>query len=214
MNTSNLTKATLRFSLLVIGLTLFAPCPRSLAGDVGVVAIAKSVADNKYKSCTYGDSDLDPTKVNCVQYLISVIQEVANASMKGSEITREVRKRIAVNTLLPGDDLQKLVESEDDRIKGVQWALIEADLGVSVQPADARAGDFIQYWYQSKGKWYGHSGVIEKIEGKLATIYGSHKSTLQSDRGKQEKKGGIGSGPVFDLTNPVRKVFVVRWKPD
>lgn len=172
------------------------------------LAIGKDLQKNEYSNYTYGSGK---NKIDCVQFVHEVVTRAALAS--GKKLTAAQSK--ALKVVLSADDMKKLaslVESEDDKIKGVQHALTLSGLGVAVAREDAEPGDFVQYWYKKGDNWLGHAGIVEAInaDGK-ATIYGSHKTTLQRERNKTDKKGGVGSGPVFDLRDAKRKVFVARW---
>jgi len=178
--------------------------------DVDVLTSARRLALETYKGYTYGSSG--EMRIDCVQFVGAVVDDLARQC--GVSLTTEDRKLLAID--LSADDakhLQELVAANDPKTRGVQTALKSAHLGVEVSPGDARPGDFVQYWYRDGEQWLGHSGIIEKVEDGKATIYGSHKSTLQSERSivPADRKGGIGSGPSFSLTDTARKVYVVRW---
>lgn len=183
-----------------------------------VLHIAKDLRARNYADHVYGSASQGPKRIDCVQFVVAVIREVAKSEQRSSAITPELER--AIKIVLSDRDmdrLQSLVEANDACIQGVRSALVGAGLGRTVEPKDARPGDFVQYWYRGRdGKWYGHSGIVETIDGSgLATIYGSHRTTLQSERSlpAAERKGGVGSGPRFRLTDGKRRVFVVRWKP-
>jgi hypothetical protein len=182
-----------------------------LRSDVNPLEIARSLANEDYKDYTYGSSG--DRKVDCTQFVSAVVLELADqCNIKIPEADR--RTLGVVLSAEEGENLQTLVDKSDKRIRGVQQAIISAGFGIEVEADDAKPGDLVQYWYKTAtGTWAGHAGLIEKIEDGKATIYGSHKTTLQREHQLDgaKRKGGIGSGPVFDLGDETRKVFVVRW---
>lgn len=178
--------------------------------DVDPLATARRLADETFKNYTYGSSG--ENKVDCTQFLAAVVDDLARQC--GVTLSKADRRTLLV--VLGEEDantLQTLVSASDTKIRGVQQALVSSNLGVAVEPKDAKPGDLIQYWYKKQGKWTGHSGLVERIEAGKATIYGSHNTTLQMDQRLPEsaRRGGIGVGPVFDLSDPGRRVFLVRW---
>lgn len=183
------------------------------AAPIDTLKIANEVA-TRLKDRTYGSQAKDATKIDCVEFVNEVAGECCKASEKSEEFTAELRKRIAIATLKPEEKLQELVEKQDDRIKGVQWALVQAGLGTAVPVAEAKAGDFVQYWYERDGKWAGHAGVIQSINSGSAVLLGSHRTTLASEKDKEAKdrNGGVGESTPIKLDDPRKKVFVVRWK--
>lgn len=194
---------------------------------VDVLATARALASTEFAGWTYG-SDAKTKTVDCVGFVHEVAKQAAKQC--GKEIDAATKKALVID-LDKADHakLQELVKASDPKIQGVARALVEAGLGTRVEPKDARPGDLVQYWYAvttkekdasgkevAKTTWAGHSGIVESVDPKTgeATIFGSHKTTLKKRADGQAielGKGGIGSGPVFDLANAKRKVFVVRW---
>lgn len=178
-----------------------------------VLRAAQDLGSDTYKDYEYGSTG--HKKVDCVQFVLAVVEKVAADEKQTDKITKDTKKTIQIQLNKEDkENLQQLVDDGDARTTGVQKALVDAGLGKKVKAEDAKAGDFVQYWYKDGGVWKGHSGVIEKISNGKATIYGAHKTTLQADmkiKNKGDRKGGVGSGPVFDLTDTSRKVYVVRW---
>ena len=175
-----------------------------------VLTVARNLGQGRFAGFTHGTK---AKQVDCVTYLLAVVEELA--AHKKLKISKKTRGELLISHLSKDElaKLQELVAKEDPRIRGVHQALINAKLGKAVKRKDARPGDFIQYWYKSGTKWFGHAGIVEHVKNGKATIWGCHKSTLQSERKlpKKNRKGGIGSGPVFDLKDEKRKVFLVRW---
>lgn len=199
-----------RSCLLTIAAVAFAVSPFAAASDV--LETARDLGATTYRSSTWGSSGEDA--IDCVQFVLEVVREVAADEERPDVVTPALKRALYIQ--LSDEDhanLQQLVDDGDPQITGVQKALVGAGLGHPVATEDARPGDLVQYWYRSGGRWYGHSAIVEQIVDGEATLYGSHKSTLQSERHlkRSERKGGVGSGPVFDLTDPKRKVYVVRW---
>lgn len=205
-------KLTQIHALTAVGLMLLLAAP-ALGQKVDPVEVASTLAKKRYAGFTHGTGK---KQVDCVTYLVAVVEELAKS--KRATLSKQTRQQILISHLTPKElsNLQQLVARDDAKIRGVQSALIDAKLGTKVKPAEARAGDLIQYWYKSGGKWWGHAGLIQKVsKAGQATIYGSHKTTLQSERKlpRKQRRGGVGPGPVFNLTDKKRKVFVVRWTP-
>lgn len=196
--------------LLLLLVSLATDVTGATPSDVDTLKTARTLAEKKYKGYTYGSSG--GKQIDCTRFVSAVVANLARQC--NVKLAKSDQRTLAVVLSdEDGEKLQKLVDIEDKKIRGVQQALVNAGLGVAVNPKDAKAGDLVQYWFQSGGKWVGHAGLVEKVEDGKATIYGSHKTTLQSERKleRSRRKGGIGSGPVFDLTDAKRKVFVVRW---
>lgn len=199
-------------SSVVTACVIGAAASQSARTNMDVLQTAKRLGDTTFREHQYGSKG--EKRVDCVQFVIAVVEELGK--QQGQTIDPALKKAIAIDLgAEPAKLLQTLVNQEDERIKGVQAALVAAGLGHKVSPSEAKAGDFVQYWYQDReGSWRGHAGIVESIDSAgRATIYGSHRSTLQRERSlfEDERKGGVGSGPVFRLTGSSRKVFVVRW---
>jgi hypothetical protein len=197
---------------LLLNVVIGAPPPAPAAQALDVVQTAQKLGETRYRDYTYG-SRVAEQQIDCVQFLLAVVDDLAR-QQDLPPIGRAVRAAIAINLdEEAAANLQTLVEQGDPRTTGIQAALVNAGLGVKVAPSEARPGDLVQYWYRQGGAWRGHSGVIESIRDGRSTIYGSHRSTLQRERDlpESQRRGGVGSGPVFDLTAEGRKVYVVRW---
>ncbi len=206
----NTAKATFTWAAACTLAICVAPCAH---GSADILKTAKDLASADYSGYEYGSTG--DKRIDCVQFVAAVVEEAAEEAARSGKFTAGVKKTIKIELDSRAKaNLQSLVERNDERTKGVQKALIDAGLGEKVEPADAKPGDLVQYWYKDGGVWYGHAGVVEKVEDGKATIYGAHKTTLQRERTVRaaDRKGGIGSGPVFDLTDASRKVYVVRWK--
>lgn len=165
------------------------------------LALAKKLADKKFKGWTYGSKAKDK-KIDCVQFVLAVTEEVLAQSLNA-----ETRKQILISHLSAAEQkmLPSLIEMESDKIKGIQHALVSIRRGTAIKPDQAKPGDFIQYWMKKRdGTWFGHAGILEKVEknGKTirATIFGAHASS-----------NGIASSQFkLNLSGTDRKIFIVR----
>jgi len=85
---------------------------------------------------------------------------------------------------------------------GVEYALTTIlGKGKRIDPADARPGDFVQYWMpKADGEWFGHAAVITKVQGTMATILGAHESANAVTELSRP----------LNLAGPDRLVFIVR----
>ena len=175
--------------------------------------VAHSVAA-RLKDRVYGSEAQDPNAINCVEFVTEVVRECCARSDQHAKFTAELRQGIAIDNIRPDENLAALIEKGDDRIKGVQWALTQAGLGIAVDVVDAQPGDFVQYWYRSGDGWAGHSAVIKSIAEGTAVLLGSHHTALarEQDKPAAQRSGGVGESVPINLGDPARKVFVVRWK--
>jgi hypothetical protein len=210
-------------ALRVILCILFALQPQAQK-TADPLETAKALANSTYAGFTYGTPEKITDKVtDCTAFVLAVVLELAKAQDK---VLSDTDRRLVTIGGVSLADAQILVAKEDtsksnpsSRIRGVQCALVTLKLGIEIEPAAAKAGDFVQYWYQetqegtTKSEWHGHAGIIEKVDKGKATIYGCHKSALQSERATalKDRKGGIGSGPTLDLKGQTNKLFVARW---
>jgi len=199
-----------RSCLWIVAAVALAVSPFAAAS--GVLETARELGTTTYRASTWGSSGEDA--IDCVQFVLEVVKQVAADEDRPDAVTPALKRALYIQ--LSEEDhanLQQMVDDGDPQITGVQKALVDAGLGHPVAAEDAQPGDLVQYWYRSGGRWYGHSAIVEQIVDREATLYGSHKTTLQSERHleRSERQGGVGSGPVFDLTDPKRKVYVVRW---
>lgn len=155
--------------------------PEPVQANIDVLQIAKGLGDTTYRDFRYGSKGDE--RIDCVQFVIAVVERLGQQQQRPIDPALKAAIAIALDEDAKRA-LQAMVEKNDDRITGVQAALVKAGLG-----------------------------VIESIRNGRATIYGSHRTTLQRGRDlpAAERAGGVGSGPVFSLTDEARKVFVVRW---
>lgn len=195
--------------------------------------VAQVVAREKFNKCQYGDHDKDAARVNCVQFMSAIVSDLAARAGIKDAVTPELKSRIAIDEIdyaaeaktlkIQETDARRrrllvidaLVETNDPRTAGVQFALTAAKLGTVVDLKDAKAGDFVQYWYKEDGHWEGHSALLESVSSGRVTLYGAHQTTLASESGvsKKDRKGGIGTSVPILLDSPTKKVYLVRWKP-
>lgn len=171
-----------------------------------VLGTARKLGNGRYKGWKYG-SNAEKQQIDCVQFVLAVVKEFV------PDLPASAKTRILISDLKGKDvegDKEGIITKADARAKGVQQALVDLDQGEAVSLKDARPGDFIQYWMmRDNGTWFGHSGVIEKVEvvqgTPRATIYGSHLSL-----------DGIGSSKPTSRLRLVeaadRRIYIVRLK--
>jgi|GEM_PF-1345765 len=170
-------------------------CPNPL--DVG-----KDLAATKYDGWTYGARAADQ-QVDCVQFVLAVVEK-----LHGKPLPQATRTRILISDVT-GAEVPELVPDEDSRIKGVQQALVDIDHGTVVAPADAKAGDLVQYWMQkADGTWMGHSAVVAEVLTNAAGVPEKIKIL-----GAQSSDDGVAvHGTAIKLSGGSRKMFLVRYK--
>lgn len=217
-----MTRETILRIFIAVSLMSFAGSAGRQATRPGVKIDALKIAEGvaaTMKDRVYGNEEKNPKTINCVEYLIKVVEECCAQSKQDVKFTAELRRRIAIDDIKPDENLNALVEKGDDRIKGVQWALVQAGLGEAVSLADVKPGDFVQYWYRHESAggtqdWAGHSAVIKSITNGQAILLGAHKTVLsrEQDKPEKERKGGVGESVPINLGDATRKAFVVRWK--
>lgn len=163
---------------------------------------------------SWGDQSKSPGAIDCVQFVIAVVGECCAQSQQSSKFDAELRRRIAIDNIQPDEKLDALVEAGDDRIRGVQWALVAANLGEAISIADAQPGDFVQYWYRSGESWAGHTAVIQSIADGQAILLGAHRTILarQQQQPVAQRTGGVGESIPVRLSDPAKKVYVARWR--
>jgi len=142
--------------------------------------------------------------IDCTQFVLKVVEAlIPNLPEKASQ-------RITLADVSAGDaagDKNRIVSGGDLRTRGVQQALIDLKRGEAVPLAEAGKGDLVQYWMQeANGTWFGHAGVIERIDEsageRRAWLFGSHLS-----------EGGIGTAPAVGLRlieSADRRIYIVR----
>ena len=162
--------------------------------------VAWKLGDGKFPGWYYG-SRAEERQINCVQFLAEVVEELLQRKLHKHE-----RDALMIQNYRRRENVQRLVKRRDPRIRGIQRALVNMGRGVVVTPANARPGDFVQYWYKKEGVWLGHAAIIQEIReeaGKYcAFIYGAHEST-----------NNIGvAGYQITLNDPLMKVYLVRFK--
>jgi hypothetical protein len=102
--------------------------------------------------------------------------------------------------------LKQFLLRNDKRIKGIQTALVRMRRGTTVRASEAMPGDFVQFWRQERGRWFGHTGIIVDVmnrNGRLCSlVFGAHQSL-----------NGIGVGGYeLGLNDPSLKVYLARFK--
>jgi hypothetical protein len=181
-----------RCRLLYAALFVFAQY--ETRADQATLKCAEELAQT-YKDYTYGTGN---KQKDCVHFVLDVV----NCRLK-TPVSKEVQNAILIAYGWTDQQAeQKGQEGTDPRIAGVQYALTEiSNAGKKIDPKDARPGDIVQYWMpDSDGKWFGHAAVITKVEGKLATLLGAHKSANAVTL----------LGKPLNLAGADRHIFVVR----
>jgi len=195
----------------VLSIVVWVGCTVCAAGGASSLEAARDLAKTKYEGYTYGTEG--EKKIDCTSFVLAVVERMSERC--AVKMTTACKRRITMADLTSQERerLQSMVEAGDRRVSGVQSALVDAKLGVSVEPAKAKAGDFVQYWYRENREWRGHAGLVEEIIDGKATIYGAHYRSLktESNLAPEKRKGGIGSGASIDLSSKDLRVFVVRW---
>lgn len=95
-------------------------------------------------------------------------------------LTQAERRAIHIHHGWSAEEVQvKAEEGTDPKLSGVVHALVDLmAVGTRVLLAEARPGDFVQYWIKKEnGQWFGHASILATVEDGHAVIYGSHKST-------------------------------------
>lgn len=195
--------------LILLGLQLGAA-----AAPVDVLSTARAVATNSFPGAIYGTSAIpEKVTVDCTKFLLAVVRNLA--AQCHTNLTPAQARSVTIAGLTKAEmtNQHQLVEEHDPRMTGVQGALVGAGLGKNIVATNAAGGDLVQYWYKEAGKWQGHSGIVETVGNGLATIYGAHRTTLQSEtnKPKAQRVGGIGSGPKIPLTSTNYIIYAVRW---
>ncbi len=170
----------------------------------GPLESAESLMSSEFVDYKYGSSG--PKRIDCVQFVVRVVEEELSRSLSPDE-----RKLILISDL-PSNAVAQAVQDNDPRIRGLLRALVDRmHVAVAISPADAKKGDFIQYWMkQSDGTWFGHAAIISReIPGapgeKRVAIFGAHATPGPSGF-LGEKDFGYG----LNLAGSDRKVFVAR----
>jgi hypothetical protein len=149
-------RRTAVLSVVFLGSSLFA-----CRADDRPLVVAKHIAQTRFNGWTYG-SNPRKRQTDCVQFVLAVVEETARVTL-----ANPIRTRILISDLSDAalkDHGYAVILEEDPRTKGVQEALVQARLGMRVDPKDAQPGDLIQYWMQQQGgSWFGHAPVIETV---------------------------------------------------
>lgn len=178
---------------------------------VNVLKIARILAESAYAGFRYG-SNPARRQVDCSQFMQAIVERMIGRTLSETEA-----KAVLIAGLPPGARvLDSLIEANDDRITGVQYALTEIiPIGRAVSVDSVMPGDLIQYWIRSSsGHYKGHTAVIETVGQKgnipVATLYGSHK-TLGRIGTAVDRSGNT---LKLKLSGQDRKVFLVRIDPE
>jgi hypothetical protein len=163
------------------------------------LATGKTLAETRFKDWTYG-SKAASKQIDCVQFVLAVIEEELQTTLKD-----DVRKAILINYSWSDTEIQLYAAAgTDKRLAGVQYGLADlANNGTKIDPSEAQAGDFIQYWMKMKdGTWFGHSGIISSVSGAMVGIYGAHFTEHKI----------ADSTFKLDLLGTDRHIYIVRLK--
>lgn len=178
---------------------LFVMIQPTLAGE-HPLHLAWRLAEERYSGWTYGRIG-DQRQVDCVSFLENMLEQLLRRPLHSKE-----REKILIQNITKREDLQKLVEREEKRTRGIQHALVSMRRGKVIRPPDARPGDFIQYWYKRDSLWVGHAALIQEVrrEGDFycSFTFGAHESL-----------NGVGvAGYMVTLNDPHMKVYIVRFR--
>lgn len=181
-------------------LLLVAVCVLRVHGNEHPLLVGVRLAETEFKDWRYGHRAYR-RQVNCVQFIVAVVENLVGRALSPAE-----RSTIRISNVRRRD-LDRLVNREDRRIRGIQTALVEMNKGEAVRAEDARPGDFIQYWKKYSGRWRGHASIIVDVvkrNGSLcAIVFGAHQTL-----------GGVGIGEFeVGLNDPEIKTYIVRFKP-
>ena len=104
-------------------------------------------------------------KAGCTEVVIKIIE-------KFYKLEDTDKKRIRIIT---SENIQDLLKADSPIPKGVYYALLEKNIGLSIDQEDVLEGDFVQFW---TGTW-GHCGIVKSIhlEEKEMELYSSFPST-------------------------------------
>lgn len=124
---------------LLLSIFILSGAARTFADDAPLL-VAHRLGETRYLGWTYG-SDPAKRQVNCVQFVAAVLEKLLVRRLTSLETDAVYIRGV------DGKALDKLIVDEDERIKGVQYALTYVlKRGIKVEPFAAQSGDFIQYW--------------------------------------------------------------------
>jgi hypothetical protein len=193
--------AVFRATFLLAYLTLASPWAHAEGGPgrLSTIQIARNLAETKFKGYSYGDSEGSPAKsVDCVHFLAAVVE-----AYLGRQITDVERREIFIDYGWTSPEIDSIAAAgKDPRLGGVVYAMTseKPPIGIAVTPETAKPGDLLQYWMQrSSGSWFGHSGVITRLEAKQATILSANQTI-----------DGVAENLTIDLAGPDRRIYIVR----
>lgn len=177
---------------------LFLFVPETLSNEHPLL-VGVRLAETQYRDWRYGHRTYRK-QVNCVQFMVAVVEELL-----GRELSRDERAAILISNVRRRH-LERLVNRDDKRIRGIQSALLDMHRGEIVRPEDARTGDFIQFWKRRNGRWRGHASIIVDVIDRnglrCAVVFGAHQTL-----------GGVGIGEFeVGLNDPEIKSYIVRFK--
>lgn len=135
-----------------------------LFGEPESLAIAK-----RYEGAPYGEA-AGKGEFVCSTFIVQVLREMTPIGDNTAG-----RINIVLADSKP-EAVDKLVDADDENIRGIQFALEHAKIGQAVKPEEVRPGDFVQYWYREGAHWAGHSAIVVELLGDKLKIYGAHKS--------------------------------------
>lgn len=204
--------------------------PKPAAAKPQSLEVARELAAGKFAGYTYVGKKPAPKTIDEATFVVATIEALAtkNGVKLAADAKDKLQKAVSLDGHKKKDVQAALVAAAKLKKKkvigfgdlpawasGVQHALVEAGLGEAIDASKAEPGDFVHWWFQYKsGNWGYHVGIVESIQKGRAVIYGAHKSSLASERkaASADRKGGIGSGPLLQLSAKDKKLFVVRFK--
>jgi lysophospholipase L1-like esterase/murein endopeptidase len=126
----------------------------------------------KYEGRAYGQGNGEFVETSFVEQILRDV---------GIEVTREMHDEIFLTNERINRERNQLLNSNDNLIKGIAYAITSSGNGEESSLETASAGDFIQYWTQENrartAVWTAHSGIIKNVrEHGQFDVYGAHAS--------------------------------------
>ena len=158
------------------------------------------LAETRFRDWRYGHR-VYRQQVDCVQFVAAVVEELLQRGLLPEE-----RSSILINNVGRRRHLKNLILQNDKRIRGIQTALVQMGKGEIIKPSEAEPGDFIQFWRQRNGRWYGHAAIV-------VDVFSREGSVCSLVFGSQQSNHGVGIGNFeVGLNDPNIKAYVVRFK--
>lgn len=179
-----------------IGLTAalacaFASAAFAQSGDVLKTAkeVGKEMSEWKY------GTDESKKQIDETHFLLKVIERLE------PKLKSDVKTRILMSDLKDeqtSHDEGGIISKGDKRTKGAVQAIVDAGLGHEVKLADAKAGDILVYWINTKA--YEENNKEEKDKGDKSkdAKAGEKDHTKSGDKEKDHAKAGDKTGKADD----------------